>query len=170
MSRIRDDYPELLDKVSAIDFARLAAFIDGEGTIYINMPYKNYGRAKGPQHRLCVLVSNTDPRLMEWLKSTFDGCVYIVRNTKSSNPLGKKRVMHWQVNERMAMHLLEHILPFMLLKRQQAEIGLAFMKLKKTRAQTGTPLTDDEIAQRQGMKFAISGLNKGSGIPLETIQ
>jgi hypothetical protein len=170
VSRIRHDYPGLLARVSDIDCARLAAFIDGEGTIYINMPKNTYGRAKGPQHRLCVLITNTDPRLMEWLKSTFDGCVYIVRNTKSSNPLAKKVVMHWQVNERLAMHLLDRILPYMLLKRQQAEIGLAFMKLKKTRAETKDQLTDEEFAKRQEMKFAISALNKGGGTLLETIQ
>ena len=40
MSRIRHDYPELLSKVPEVNFARLAAFIDGEGTIYINEPPK----------------------------------------------------------------------------------------------------------------------------------
>ncbi len=170
MGKTREDYPEFLDKVSVIDFARLAAFVDGEGCIYINMPNKTYGRQKGPQARLQLMISNTDPRLMNWLKTTFDGCVYNVRNTNSSNPLSKKQVMHWQVNEKMAFHLLERMIPFMLIKRQQAEVGLAFMKLKKTRAETKQPLTEDELLQRRGMKAEISRLNHSSGLPREIIQ
>jgi hypothetical protein len=170
MSRIRHDYPALLAGVSEIDFARLAAFIDGEGTIYINEPPRPYGRSARPQHHLQLMVSNTDPRLMNWLKGTFDGCVYHIRNLKQPNPLAKRKVMHWQVNERLAFYLLEKILPYMIIKRQQAEVAMAFMKLKKTRAEATKRLTDDEFLMRHGLKMEIQRLNKEGYLETPLVQ
>ena len=53
-----------------VDWARLAAFIDGEGTIFIQR-----AGARGP-HCLVVIVSNTSPLLTAWLETTFGGNVY----------------------------------------------------------------------------------------------
>ena len=93
MSRIRHDYPELLSKVPEVNFARLAAFIDGEGTIYINL-----------------------------------------------------------------------LLSVIKLK------ALAFMKLKKSRAETAKRLTEDEFLQRRGLKMEIQRLNKEGHLDSQLVQ
>jgi len=164
----------MIDAVSEIDKARLAAYIDGEGTIYINVATGLHGRHKTPQYRLSVVISNTDHRLMNWLKSTFDGSVYYVKYEKSKH-LGKKPIMRWQMNERMAETLLKACLPYMIMKKAQAEVGLSFMSLKlsrEIRVRDGRgriiqmPLTDAEIAKRHAMKLEIERLNKSTGLEI----
>lgn len=168
MGKYRDDYPQLIANVSELDIARLAAYIDGEGTIYINVATKLHLRMKNPQYRLSLVISNTDPRLMNWLKSTFDGSIYHVKYENCKH-LGKKPIMRWQVNERMAEVLLRRTIPYMIMKKSQAEVGVSFMTLKKDRK--GCPrnwkgqvmpvcLSESEIAERHAMKLEIERLNK----------
>jgi len=164
----RADYVAFIASVSEIDIARLAAYIDGEGTIYINKTKKLYGRMKNPQYSLSLVISNTDPRLMSWLKKTFDGCVYGVKYERCSH-LGKKPIMRWQLNERLALTVLTRCLPFMIMKREQAQIGVEFMSLKRDRKIRSRnslsqvlhdPLSTEEISQRHAMKLEIERLNK----------
>lgn len=168
MGKSRDDYPELIAEVSEIDIARLAAYIDGEGTIYINASTKLRGRMKNYQHSLSLVISNTDPRLMSWLKNTFDGSVYHVKYEKCKH-LGTKPIMRWQANERMAASILQRTIPHMIMKKSQAEVGVAFMALKKSRGDAPrnakghvkpTCLSESEVAVRHAMKLEIERLNK----------
>ncbi len=101
---------------------------------------------------------------MNWLKSTFDGSVYFVKYENCKH-LGKKQVMRWQVNERMAATLLEFILPYMIVKKSQAEIALAFMELKKKKPQgyRTVPLTQDEFDHRESLAAEMRRLNKSDG-------
>ena len=174
----RADYVTLIAAVPEIDIARLAAYIDGEGTIYINRQGKMCGGMKSPRYFLSLIISNTDPRLMSWLKQTFDGSVYGVNFKCVTSHLGKKKILRWQVNERIAYHVLKACLPFMIMKKQQAEVGIAFMGLKQKREITmrdhlgrirREPLSDAEIAQRHAMKLEIERLN-GQTHDLGTIQ
>ena len=162
--KTRSDYRGLLETVSEIDKARMAAFIDGEGSIFIGAGARIRGRGKMPQHRLQLVISNTNTLLMNWLKSTFDGSVYFVKYEKCKH-LGKKQVMRWQVNERMAATLLEFILPYMIVKKAQAEVALAFMELKKKKpSQFKTePLTQAEFDHRELLAAEVRRLNKSDG-------
>ena len=165
----------MIAAVSDIDKARLAAYIDGEGSIYINKQGALGGRKKTPQYSLSLMIGNTDVRLMTWLKSTFDGSVYHVKYEKCKH-LGKKPIMRWQVNERMAEVILKACVPYMIMKKQQAEVGIAFMLLKQDRQirmrdSLGRirrePLSDAELSQRHALKMEIQRLNKA--IPTESV-
>lgn len=123
---------------------------------------------KNYQYRLSLVITNTDPRFMNWLKQTFDGSVYSVKYENCKH-LGKKPIMRWQVNERMAEVLLRRTIPHMIMKKSQAEVGIAFMGLKKDRK--GCPrnakgqvmpvcLSESEMAERHAMKLEIERLNK----------
>jgi hypothetical protein len=169
--KTRDDYRELIAKVSDIDIARLAAFIDGEGSIHINQRNKS-GMMQTPQLSLNLIITNTHIGFINWLKATFDGSIYFVKYEKCKH-LGKKQVMRWQVNERMAGIILTRCLPYMLIKKEQAELALAFMETKKpkvvyARHPNGRLLsvprvTDAEFAQRLELKAEMSRLNKHGG-------
>ena len=168
MGNNRDDYPGLIAAVSEIDIARLAAYIDGEGTIYINVVNGLRGGMKTPQYMLSLIITNTDPRFMNWLKEKFDGSVYHVKYEKCKH-LGTKPIMRWQLNERMASVVLSRCVPYMIMKKPQAEIGLAFMLLKRSRKigdrnskgqVKSFPLSESEISQRHAMKLEIERINK----------
>lgn len=162
----------MIEKLPETDIARLAAYIDGEGTIYINVATKLRGRMKNSQYRLSLVITNTDHRFMAWLKQTFDGSVYHVKYEKCKH-LGKKPIMRWHVNERMAEVILKACVPYMIMKKPQAEVGLAFMFLKRGREiisrdergrVIGDPLTESEQSQRHAMKLEIERLNKSTGL------
>lgn len=153
---IRLNYEAMSAGARDIDWARLAAYIDGEGTIYIN---KQKARKEGwsPRYFLCVVVTNTNALLMNWLKETFFGSVYFVRNGHS--PLSKRLLMRWQLNERQAQTALEHCLPFFVMKREQAEIGLAFMKLRDENSQGRRKVLQSVLDLRESFRLQIQGAN-----------
>lgn len=126
------DYTKLTP--SEMDWARLAAYVDGEGSILMterHYPGKDY---LGMYIR--VVVSNCDPRLPRWCSQTFGG-VFVVssRQQKSNHRLGLK----WHVSCRHAEWVLRNIRPYLLLKGEQADVALAFQE------------TLDPAARRRGL-------------------
>lgn len=165
--KTREDYNALVESRSAIDLARMAAFIDGEGSIFIGAGKNLRGRQRTPQHRLQLVISNTNVVLVNWLKQTFDGSVYFVKYENCKH-LGKKQIMRWQINERMAAVLLSHCLPYIIVKKPQAEVALAFMELKRKKQTEFKPsqITASEFDVREGLAMEVRRLNKSNGSDL----
>lgn len=100
-----------------MEWAKLAAFIDGEGTIVIIKARLHYTQ-------LVVRVANTDPRLPLWCRDIFGGKAYAQSlNRKSSS---SRRCYVWTVQSQKAEDILRNCLPHFLLKREQAEVALAY--------------------------------------------
>lgn len=115
---------------SQIDWARMAAFIDGEGCIRIaNKPCKQNQTRR--RTMLLIAITQVNPRLMNWLKETFSGTVS-VRKTPVVN-------YQWTVQSRHAEWILENCLPFFVVKREQAEIGIAHQRVIFRHMESGTP-------------------------------
>lgn len=117
--------------VAETDWARLAAFIDGEGCIKITSGYDH--RRKGIQHRyrFTVEICNTDPRLSQWCKQLWGG-VIVYRDMKNRR---WKNSYSWLVSERRAEAITKRCLPYFVIKREQAEVALAYratFKFQKT--------------------------------------
>jgi hypothetical protein len=118
---------------SELDWARMSAYIDGEGSILIN---PRRGRLKAGNFStlaatfyLKITIASTDVRLHVWLKKTFGG-TYKDANTPAYYP-GKnvKVCWHWSAAANRAAWILHHCMPFFIIKAEQAEIGI---KLQKT--------------------------------------
>lgn len=131
-----------------IDWARLAAYIDGEGHIGI-CSEKNRKRA----YSFSVSIGNTDKRLMEWLSETFGGLPIRDKST-----IRKKKYWLWFVNGERASAILTGCLPYFIMKRDQAEIGIQFYDLLRKQIEErkarpvkfGTSfLTEEMIKQRE---------------------
>ncbi len=111
-----------LEEISSVDWARLAAYVDGEGCIGISLHYVKRRVKRYRAEHMYVNVVNTDPRLIAWCFTTFGGCL-----RESKRPDRNHRNMSiWQVSADQAAEILEHCLPYFLIKREQAEIALAF--------------------------------------------
>ena len=125
----RAEFDAKVASATEIDWARLAVLIDGEGSIVIakSKPNPKF-YLRNPQYQLVVSVFNTSLVLMDWLMETFAGHAF--PGTRA-NPLGKKKNWHWVIQEDRAATILRRCLPYFIIKRQQAETGLAFRKLKK---------------------------------------
>ena len=114
-----------LSNVSEIDWARLAAYIDGEGCIRIAGV-----RGATPYSRRVlyveVTVTNTDIRLADWLRRTFGGSTHI--NNKRANQAKWSPATAWVVGSQHASKILERCLPYFIIKREQADVALAFQR------------------------------------------
>jgi hypothetical protein len=123
---------------SEIDCARMAMAIDTEGTIDIH----NY---RDPTHpgreylcdRMGVLVANTDPRLPMWCKENFGGSVIVCKYKAKAH---HRILFKWTIYANKAMFVLQTCLPFMLLKKDQAELAILWQSTKTRKyAKSGIP-------------------------------
>lgn len=102
-----------------VDWARLAAFIDGEGSIGIRC---RRNKSK-PAYVISVVIANTDPALMVWLKTTFKSGKISTRSAEKFYDGGKHRHSYvWEVSARSAVWLLEGCLDYFVMKSEQAKI------------------------------------------------
>jgi hypothetical protein len=107
-------------EVEWVDWAKLAAFIDGEGCISIKSQRPR--GTKSRQHQIRITITNTDARLITWCSRVFG-----VGNSRwqqhRDNPKWKD-AYRWEVTTRDAEWVLVNCLPHFILKRDQAEIAL----------------------------------------------
>jgi hypothetical protein len=119
-----------------VNVAYMAGFFDGEGHISIAK------RASGTGS-LTVQVCNTNAEVLEGFRSVYGGAVNDV--TRNHKPTWK-----WTVCSSAASDFLRDVLPYLIVKREQAEIAIRFQDLLRPKG--GAPLTDDEIAQRVSIR------------------
>ena len=106
---------------SDLNLARLAAYIDGEGTV--DLQRASQGKNRAPSFKLRIVVYNTDIRLLAWCKKHFGGNVRANRKGTSKYP----PLYMWELSgAKTVVALLEKCLPFFVIKREQAEIGITF--------------------------------------------
>lgn len=102
-----------------LDQARLSAYIDGEGSIILG---KSTQGDRAPGYRLRITVCNTDVRMPMWCKENFGGSVRANRK----EPGTRRTLWVWTIGQKEAMAILKECLPFFVIKREQAELGIAF--------------------------------------------
>jgi hypothetical protein len=145
------------------DWIRLAAYIDGEGTIAV----KNLTTKSGRYSQLIVAIANTDPRLPMWCKENFGGLLYASdNNTKKSAKW--RRYFRWIAHSAHAESIVRQCLPYFLLKREQAEVALAYRETFHFRVRRGLGrgkgvaqmLSDADIALRQHYRDELHRLKR----------
>jgi len=111
---------------SPIDWARMAAYIDGEGSVLINTQKRGNARAVG--FYLRVTVANTDVRLPAWLKETFGGTYNLADTEAYYAKRNWKPAYHWGTSAHRAAWILYNCLPYFIMKREQAELGITLQE------------------------------------------
>lgn len=96
---------------TAQERAYAAGMVDGEGHLGL--------AAWGSSFLPTVEIINTDANLMDWFTARFAGGV-IIKHTPR-NPKHSPRLT-WRLNGRRAYAFLQEILPYLVIKREQAQI------------------------------------------------
>ena len=142
--------------ISEGDWKTMAAFIDGEGCIRIQRQEPGSRgashRAKSPRHDLIIVIGNTDPRLALWCKERFGGSLYL-RETSKRNDKHRDAYV-WHATQKRAESILHGCLPHFLLKKEQAQIALAFCAVAWTQL-GGDQLPQSIIDQRDELKHRL---------------
>jgi hypothetical protein len=142
------------------DAAYIAGLFDGEGCVSVvvnRRVVRQFGYSM--RHQLSVQISNTHQGVVDWVCATYGGKV------KSYQP-GRGRIIYkWFLNDRHAATFLRDLLPYLIVKREQAEVGLAFrVHVEEGGPGQGRRLTPEELAVREDFRLRLRAL-KGEFAP-----
>jgi hypothetical protein len=109
--------------------AYLAGAIDSDGTIGIKKStyaMRVRGDATQAVYSERVALRQVTPEITTLLRDTFGGSLYVTKpSAKNGRPL-----YSWAATDRKAFDCLVALLPFLLVKKQQAENAVALRKIK----------------------------------------
>ena len=120
------------EEPSVTDWAYLAGLIDGEGSLALvhrkgtdrTRPDNAYPYRSDNSYQCHVTISNTDFKMIDWVRYTFKGCVYFARDREGNRK--HQYAVAWQAND-MVEWILKNTLPYMLTKYEVAEAILHFL-------------------------------------------
>lgn len=114
------------------DLAYTAGIMDGEGCIHIRRQWDK--RYKGCyKYTMMVYLTSTDEWLPRWLQLAWGGSVSL-NDRRKENPKWKP-AYQWSIASKKALEFLLAILPYLILKKPQAEIAIAFQFRQKVGGQ-----------------------------------
>lgn len=126
-------------QLTEVEKAYIAGFFDGEGTITLRK-----ARRKTDPSRYSIspflIVGNTHEGVINWLRET-TGIGIVYGGTKPFKDYWA-RTWRWQVISNQARVLLVDLLPYLIIKKEEAEIVINFPKMEKRRF-------DEAIYQKQ---------------------
>jgi hypothetical protein len=137
--------------------AYLAALLDGEGYFCISKTLiLDRNKNPYPAFDLQIGVSNTSEKLMKWLVSTF-GQSYRPLSQRT-NTFAKKVCYQWRMERRENQEkFILAILPYLVIKREQAKVALQYIRLPRT-------APDD----RMELHIRMKSLNKPESVTTNT--
>ncbi len=150
---------DVIPKDGLLHWAWLAGIIDGEGGIYIETQHNKKDRAT-TQFTLRLEVTMTHRVTIERIH-TMTNC----GNFKSYQPKkqNRKPYFRWQASSREAAAILRLCLPFLVTKREQAEVALKFAEIASFPT-GGRPTPEGILAHRQRLAESLKILNKGGNM------
>lgn len=106
--------------------AYAAGFFDGEGHIAITR-VKKARSEEAKYHVMSVSISNTNLTVLKWFEEHFSGRVSSHRMPLNPNWLPSWR---WTAANKGAEAFLKTVLPYLIVKREQALVALEFRKIR----------------------------------------
>jgi len=105
-------------------FGYLAGILDGEGCLTIGAGQKE----TCTNYNSIVVVQNTSKKLIDWLQAKFGGSVYLSKKETDKT----KAAYMWRILKKKDIEiLLLAVLPYLVVKREQAKILLEFVRLPR---------------------------------------
>lgn len=134
-----------------IDWARLAALIDGEDCINLTYAGKRW-------LTLTVSITNCAPRIPQWCAATFGGKCRLIKRKLSKASWRPAYI--WYRSTIDAEKILRGCLPYFIAKRDQAEIALASRAVLFPRGGRvkGRELTPEVVASREALRLQLRQL------------
>lgn len=120
-----------------MDIAYVAGFLDGEGYIGIN------------KTTLQVKVTQCRKEVLDQLKDTFGGSISPHAWNMLRGP-NNRMAWEWSCTNQKACELLEACLPFLIVKKKEAEFGVMFWK------------AEDRLQKRDAYREELKELRKAA--------
>lgn len=133
---------------SATDLAWAAGIVDGEGCIYIGKRSRERPGSTRPGWKCTLRVANTDVRMVNRMWQFFGGHVTPPRMIR----LSTRPYFEWHSESaRSTRAILEALLPYLVVKRDQAEVAIQFANTMWKGGRGSILLPDSVIQDREEM-------------------
>lgn len=140
--------------LSLTDAAYIAGLIDGEGHIAITKIASGFNRRVNPSYQLLVRVAMTHHDTIQWYADVTGAELRFraARGLYHANAYEANRADH------NALRLLKQIMPFLITKRAQAELAVAF---RETFSNSRSRKTPKEVVElRESFFLKMKALNE----------
>lgn len=136
--------------VADVELAYLAGFFDADGCITITRR-KVARLTHGVRHRLVITVTQKTPGILRLYAQRWGG--WTVRTEKH----GRFSTYVWRAEGPKLEKFLEDILPYLQVKRAEAEVGLAFRRRRNARRHwhRGRPMPREEYLEDEASYHEI---------------
>jgi hypothetical protein len=135
--------------MNQIKIAYFAGFFDGEGSAGI-AEHKSKSCKRGYCHELMIQISNSNKTVLLSFQQYFGGSICPFKA-----PLNLP-MWRWTISSKKALYFLELLLPFLKVKKHQAQLGISFQVKKRHR----NMLSNSEFAEEITIRNQISELNR----------
>lgn len=145
--------------MEAKDLAYFAGLFDGEGCIHIR---RTKTKTQRVTYALVCKVSMCNFPALEQLHNSFGGSLIKERKHKYSNRNNK--LWTWTASCVMAKNFLLQIVPFLRIKKEEADLALLFQQGKQSGAIEGwgnKPKTEEELEVEEAQYTQMRNLKQG---------
>ncbi len=160
-----------MNNISEIEKAYFAGLFDGEGSISIAKYQGKNNRT--PVFLLSVVITQSNQDFLQLWQTRFAiGSIY--EHTKRFNNPKWSKYFDWRLTSVNALVLLEVLLPYLILKREEANIAIEFQKIKSSTRHGGKGYTTpQEITDKREILYKrihdLKGLSGKRGRPKKQI-
>jgi hypothetical protein len=151
-----------------LDWAKLAAYIDGEDCINITLRQREQGVWHWQAFDILITVANTDIRLPNWCRDHFGGEVKLAYPEHYRK--NHKACHVWRVHGKACEWILAGILGHSVIKREQIEIGLAYTATMRGYQGHRKPVPEEMKQIRRKAFTELRDIKSTGRVDLETIQ
>jgi len=137
--------------LSATDWKWIAAVIDCEGSVLAQR------RTKRDSITISVTVGMTNKNFMDYFNSLYPAKLYKEYRNNNEN---HKNIFIWFIAGHTCRTFLEGVLPYLIIKRRQAELCLEALKLMREWGGTGNRFPAFVIRQMHFLCEQVHRLNK----------
>lgn len=137
------------------DLAYAAALIDGEGHIGIVKRL-----SQNNTYCLRIEVANTFKAMPDWLLSKFGGGISKKVKGQTTGVDNRKDSYVWFCSTRTACSFLKLVLPYLIVKKEQAKIALEFQTTILHQTGRRKFLSSGTLAFREDCRLRMKALNK----------
>jgi len=133
--------------------AYLAGLFDGEGSVNIFKQPNKKDRIN-PCYFLEISIGNTHKGVLQWVFENFGG-----RLTHNAEQHAKSnhRMWRWRASSNEACRVLMTMLPYLVVKKEQAQLAVEFQRHVNTHPRKGNKvLSDEELAWREAQRVKLS--------------
>jgi len=139
------------------DLAWLAGIIDGEGSIFI-MRNKRTDRERIYNYILRLSVQSIDDIMIpSCYEITGEGCTYPIHEKREN----QQNSLKWQLEGKKVVRVLQELLPYLKVKKTQAELAIKFQETTKKHWRQ---MTDDDYKEQEKFYFALKESKKSNAV------